>query len=383
MNEEPANLVEQDAKKRKVQSFMIAAAVLLIALIADIAINNTPANRLSRQLDLGNRYLNEQNYELAIVEFDKVIAIDPMNVEAYLGKADAYIGMRDLSSALQTIQTGYDLTGDDRLEVKLMEIQAQLEQSRHVGETVFPIEEEQVEKDYVELPFRMSDIKIMGYDFLESHFNDVYAAFGITREQSGNAMVGRVNNPYGINVENLPRSVYDEFGIEAISHIDSESQGQISIYAEHDRQDDYYRDNILNYNSDYYDNRLIVSMSVTNALERTDVEKICDMPVYPEDTYDELFERMKVEMIKSSVEMQFEEENQYWNSVMDSQKILSEDGWYVAGYQEGIVDSGATAGKPYCSIVLMNEAGAEFYIGVELEDGIVSRTYLTSFCGSD
>lgn len=155
-------------------------AVVLFALIVGIGLYNTPANRLTRQLDLGNRYLEEQNYEQAIVEFDKAIAIDPMSVDAYLGKADAYIGMDDLQSALDTLQTGYDLTGDERLKMKLNEINAQLYQNSQVGEATL-IEEEadlQEGQDYIELPFSFLDIKIKGYDLREPHLNEIAEAFG-------------------------------------------------------------------------------------------------------------------------------------------------------------------------------------------------------------
>ncbi len=93
----------------------IAAAVILFAVLIGIGIYNTPANRTSRHLNLGERYLEEQNYEQAVVEFDKVIAIDPMSVEAYLGKAQAYEGMGDLDKAYETLQIGYEKTGDERL----------------------------------------------------------------------------------------------------------------------------------------------------------------------------------------------------------------------------------------------------------------------------
>lgn len=90
-------------------------AVILIALIIGIGIYNSPSNQLSRQLDLGNRYLEEQNYEQAVLAFDKAIEIDPMNVEAYLGKAQAYAGMGDVSMAIQALEEGYERTGDERL----------------------------------------------------------------------------------------------------------------------------------------------------------------------------------------------------------------------------------------------------------------------------
>lgn len=94
MNKEQTNTSGKLNKKK--WGIIGAVLLILIALIAGICIYNTPANRLSWQLDLCNRYLEEKSYELAIVEFDKAIAIDPMSVDAYWGKAEAYIGLSDL-----------------------------------------------------------------------------------------------------------------------------------------------------------------------------------------------------------------------------------------------------------------------------------------------
>ena len=105
----------RNGKKRMMLVGIIAVAVVLAAILIGIGIYNTPTNRMNRHMDLGARYLEEQNYEQAVVEFDKVIAIDPMSVEAYLGKAEAYEGMGDTDKALETLQTGYEKTGDNRL----------------------------------------------------------------------------------------------------------------------------------------------------------------------------------------------------------------------------------------------------------------------------
>ena len=110
-------------------------ALILIALIIGINIYNFPANRLSRQLDLGNRYLEEQNYEQAVVEFDKAIEIDPMSVEAYLGLADAYIGKDDYESALIVLQKGYDLTGNEEIGNKLDGIKEEIERREYAEES--------------------------------------------------------------------------------------------------------------------------------------------------------------------------------------------------------------------------------------------------------
>lgn len=107
--------------KGKKYGIVVASAVVLLFVFIGISIYNTPANRLQRQLDLGQRYLKEQDYEQAVIEFDKAIAIDPMNADAYLGKADAYMGLGDEQAAYATLEAGYAATGDERIKEKLDE----------------------------------------------------------------------------------------------------------------------------------------------------------------------------------------------------------------------------------------------------------------------
>ncbi len=109
----------KNGKKRRKLIGLLAAAAVLIAAAVGIGIYNAPSNRMNRALDLGARYLEEQNYEQALVEFDKVIAIDPMNVDAYLGKAEAYEGMGDTEQLLAVLQTGYEQTRDSQIKTEL------------------------------------------------------------------------------------------------------------------------------------------------------------------------------------------------------------------------------------------------------------------------
>lgn len=128
---------EQKTKEKTNRTKWIIVGIIIVilaALISGYAIYNTPANKLSRQLDLGNCYLEEQNYEQAVVEFDKAIDIDPMSVEAYLGKAKAYESMDDIDMALQTLEEGYDLTGDERLKEKTSEIENEINSQLNVTE---------------------------------------------------------------------------------------------------------------------------------------------------------------------------------------------------------------------------------------------------------
>lgn len=107
--------MKESSKKNRI-IIIVVLLVIGIAGILGFIIYNTPSNRLARQLDLGAKYLGEQNYEQAVVEFDKAIAIDPMNERAYIGKAEAYVGMGDYeqaaatyATAVQTIPDGNDV----------------------------------------------------------------------------------------------------------------------------------------------------------------------------------------------------------------------------------------------------------------------------------
>ena len=91
-----------------------AVIVVLIALTAGISIYNTPENRLSRQLDLGNRYLEEQNYEQAVIAFEQAIAIDDRCMEAYVGGIEAYQALGDAESCTTLYEKA--LTAAEKLD---------------------------------------------------------------------------------------------------------------------------------------------------------------------------------------------------------------------------------------------------------------------------
>lgn len=101
----------------KAVAIIISVALLCISaiIIAVILLNNSPETKLDVYLTNAAKYLVEMNYEQAIVEFDKILEIDPMNVEAYLGKARAYYAMGDVDKAIDTLKDGYEKTGDDRI----------------------------------------------------------------------------------------------------------------------------------------------------------------------------------------------------------------------------------------------------------------------------
>lgn len=76
--------------------------------------------KIKKQLDLGNKYLTELNYDLAIATFDAVIKLDPNNKDGYEGKAGAYVGksesQKDYDTKLENLLNAY-LTYEDAIKV--------------------------------------------------------------------------------------------------------------------------------------------------------------------------------------------------------------------------------------------------------------------------
>ena len=98
MSIEPVNSSAQLQKKTKTPLMLAIALLFLVAIFVVVIVcvkSNSPANRLRKQLDLGNRYLSEMNYEQAIACFEAAIEIEPKETQAYQGLIDAYIGLND------------------------------------------------------------------------------------------------------------------------------------------------------------------------------------------------------------------------------------------------------------------------------------------------
>ena len=95
----------------------IGIAVIAIAL-AFVLIRFAPTKAsvdIGTMISTAQQYLTEQKYEQAVAEFQKIIDIDPKNVDAYIGLAKAYIGLGDTDKAVEVLEDGYDKTGDERI----------------------------------------------------------------------------------------------------------------------------------------------------------------------------------------------------------------------------------------------------------------------------
>ncbi len=107
-------------KKGKI---MAVAALLVLVLAGVLAAVLIPAikersmqRQYAEQMDLGNRYLLEQDYEAAVLAFGKAIEIDPRQAESYQKMAEAYVGLGDYENAILTLEKGYEATGEESLK---------------------------------------------------------------------------------------------------------------------------------------------------------------------------------------------------------------------------------------------------------------------------
>ena len=97
---------------------VMMTVVALILVVVIVYMDFKPLD-LQEQLDLGQRYLEEMNYEEAIVAFNAAIEIDPMNEEAYLGLVEAYLRIGEFDAALEYARRGFELTGNKQLKEKI------------------------------------------------------------------------------------------------------------------------------------------------------------------------------------------------------------------------------------------------------------------------
>ena len=120
-------------KKKKLVVIAIVALACIAAIIA-VVWKNAPVQKQKKQLELGNRYLEEMNYEQAKVVFEELITIDPSNVEAYLGAAKAHAGLEDYEGAVAVLQEGYKQTSSEDIKMLLEEYEQKLEEQKAEAE---------------------------------------------------------------------------------------------------------------------------------------------------------------------------------------------------------------------------------------------------------
>ena len=87
-------------------------AVLLLAIAMLLAACATGATDTAEKIELGQKYLTELNYTEAVAAFTEVIKMDPSNIEAYMGRAEAYKCLEQYDDAKADYTTAIEKTDE-------------------------------------------------------------------------------------------------------------------------------------------------------------------------------------------------------------------------------------------------------------------------------
>lgn len=106
---------------------------LILVMFAVTGCGQDVSSQMKEQLALGQRYLEENDYEQAVVAFNKVIALDEKQIEAYLGLADVYIAQEEFEQAQAVLTDGLNNCEDSRFIQEKIEEVEELIQAREAA----------------------------------------------------------------------------------------------------------------------------------------------------------------------------------------------------------------------------------------------------------
>ena len=86
------------------------ALVLLAAALFTAC--SSKAAKAAEKVELGQKYLTELNYTEAVASFTEAIGLDPENIPAYIGRAQAYVGLEQYDDAKADYTTAIEKTAD-------------------------------------------------------------------------------------------------------------------------------------------------------------------------------------------------------------------------------------------------------------------------------
>lgn len=130
-------------KSKKPVLIVVISVIVVIAVVAAIMLipRAASADKLTEQLNLGEKYLSELNYEQAVIAYTEAIAIDPKNPDAYIGLAEAYLAQGEYDDALDILEQAMEELGENE---EIEELQENIEAAKNeadsfVGEPAEPV----------------------------------------------------------------------------------------------------------------------------------------------------------------------------------------------------------------------------------------------------
>ena len=95
--------------KKQGELRILAVVVLILALFTACT---SKAAKAVEKVELGQKYLTELNYTEAVASFTEAIGLDPENIPAYMGRAEAYVALKQYDDAKADYTTAIEKTAD-------------------------------------------------------------------------------------------------------------------------------------------------------------------------------------------------------------------------------------------------------------------------------
>ena len=86
--------------------------LVVLSMILLLTACTSKAQKAVEKVELGQKYLTEQNYTEAVASFTEAIGLDPENIPAYMGRAQAYTGLKQYDDAKADYTTAIEKTED-------------------------------------------------------------------------------------------------------------------------------------------------------------------------------------------------------------------------------------------------------------------------------
>ncbi len=110
-------------KKQKITTYVFGIVAIMIIVIGVIIYLNTGTRLAAKQVEDGKRHLASKQFNDSIQDFEKAIKTDKNTPQAYIGLADAYIGLDNDQKAEENLQNGIKASPEsDGLYIKLADM---------------------------------------------------------------------------------------------------------------------------------------------------------------------------------------------------------------------------------------------------------------------
>lgn len=83
--------------------------IAVMAVILCAGCKKSAEQQIAEQLELGQKYLLNQEYEEAVVAFEKVIKLEARQISAYVGLSEAYVALEENHKAIEVLEQAQEI----------------------------------------------------------------------------------------------------------------------------------------------------------------------------------------------------------------------------------------------------------------------------------